>query len=221
MNVINEKLVRSLHTLFEKASERANDQIGETPDDRRTRVAKDGGYKCIHLNSASFFDTMMEMMGNCNITDTKASKMTFVDVGCGVGEKVFFAETLGFNSFGLELRKPLIDSAKRLFRNLGLDTLDFHSDTNAPRLIQGDALEYDYSRFDVIYFYCPLHDTKLQAKLEERIAQTVKLGAIVVPFLARGFFCQHPEKKGENHYTTAAGWKRVDLGRGSSYFTKS
>lgn len=44
-------------------------------------------------------------------------------------------------------------------------------------LINGDAIEFDYSEFDLIYTYQPIIDNKFLRKLYERIRDTMKVGA--------------------------------------------
>ena len=114
---------------------------------------------------------------NCRKTNP-----SFLDVGCGIADKVELAAYAGFVAHGIEFDTYLLRRAKRLF---GItDCRD--SDASAK---QADALKYtDYSKFDVIYFYRPIAEIELQRKLERRIYRQAKLGAYLIP----AFCCNKP-----------------------------
>ena len=188
--------------LFEAASDKANERIGNSKAEKRDRVVEsDGGYKCIHLSIEEFISSVSAMLKKQGIDDEKVNQLTFLDIGCGVGQKVYLAKVFGFQSYGLELREELIKEGKRLFKKLRIiteyDTYDNigRHDTydNIGRhdfvFIQGNALTFpDFAKFDVMYFYCPLFDNKLQVAMELHLAKTAKVGAIVIPKLAKGIF---------------------------------
>ena len=48
-----------------------------------------------------------------------------------------------------------------------------------------DAMTFDYSGFDVIYFYRPFRDSTLEAALERRIWRQAKPGAAVLACSAK------------------------------------
>jgi len=169
--------------VFDNTSEQANSLIGETQYEKSNRVVKkDGGYKCIHLNVMTFIEELNFIIKHFNWTPKQIRKLTFLDIGCGVGQKVYLAGVFGFNAYGLELRQPLIDAGKSLFSEL--------SNWEArDRLIQGNALEFsNYNNYDILYFYCPLFNHELETKMEQRIVDTVtKSGTIVIANLSMLF----------------------------------
>jgi SAM-dependent methyltransferase len=86
----------------------------------------------------------------------------FLDVGCGLGSKVWLAQSLGFDAYGLEINPKYVEVAKEC---VGTEHIICH-----------DGLTYqDYDRFDVIYFYNPMPTDEL----ESVILKTAKDGAIV------------------------------------------
>jgi SAM-dependent methyltransferase len=100
----------------------------------------------------------------------------FLDVGCGVGTKVFLAAHLFTHAVGLEIDPRLLRIAR---------TLDETSLRNSS-FIRGDALAYDdYARYDVLFLYRPFRDDDRQAALERRIAEQTRAGTIIVASVCR------------------------------------
>jgi SAM-dependent methyltransferase len=97
--------------------------------------------------------------------DPRAMTPRFLDVGCGIADKVALAENLGFDASGIEYDEFLLSCAKVLFD---------------PRLIANCALQCNYEGYHVIYFYQPFQDEELQKKLERRIYRQADLGAFIV-----------------------------------------
>lgn len=91
----------------------------------------------------------------------------FLDVGCGPGTKMSIAQTLfGLDAYGIEINPEMAAVAGKLF-----------GDKVAP----GDAMDYSvvYSEADLIWLYRPFRDPTLEYKLEQKIIDTMKPGAIL------------------------------------------
>ena len=175
--------------IFDEESDKANNTIGTTESEKRDRIVRsDGGYKCIHLGVEDFISQVQFVIKELQLTTpAQIANLRFIDVGCGVGQKVFLAHCFGFNAFGLELRKELIDTGEHLFGSMSVSKRYYHE--RGEFFIQGNALTYpDYSRFDIIYFYCPLADDKLEIELEKKIIADAHSGAIVLANLPK-YFC--------------------------------
>ena len=189
---LNIQLLEGVHNIFERSANDANRRIGETKEEKGDRLAKDGGYKCIHLSPESFVSGLSSVIERQKISSARLRNMKFLDVGCGVGEKVYLASLFGLKAFGLELRQELIDEGTQTLKSMGFGGVSYWQDENQVKtpkcFIQGNALDYNYCKFDILYFYCPLYDHDLQAKLERQIAKTAKKGAIVIPYLPHGCF---------------------------------
>lgn len=216
---VNRNLLNAMHSIFEASAQRANNRIGSTETERRDRVVRsDGGYKCIHLDPIYFISMLGDVLQHQKILAENMYGMKFLDIGCGVGEKIYLASLFGLDCYGLELREELINEGKNILQSMG------HGGYNSfyglrPKepscFIHADALTYDYKDFDILYFYCPLCDGNLQVKLEEQIAKTAKVGAIVFTGGSRGCFSYADD-------TLPANWKKIITGHNGNtrYFIR-
>lgn len=92
---------------------------------------------------------------------------TFLDIGCGIGNVLLFAEQMEFDVYGLE-KDPFPCSI----------AIKIHG---PERVVQQDIWEFeDYSRFDVIYYFRPFHDGALERRFERLIEDRLKPGGILI-----------------------------------------
>jgi hypothetical protein len=117
-------------------------------------------------------------------------RATFIDVGSGLGDKVALAQCMGFEAHGVEINEFLVKKANETVPFRVTDAKKYlappvtaHGAEAPPTLYIADALTFDYRGFDVIYYYRPFSDMKLEEKLEKRIWQQAKPGAFVVASL--------------------------------------
>lgn len=110
----------------------------------------------------------------------------FVDLGCGLGDKVVIAGAMGFDALGVEIDPRLVAAGRRLY-DLRRDLEVQHAPGDGPeprapmiRIRRGDVLDVDFGRFEVIYFWRPFADESRQADLERRIWRGVSRGSFVV-----------------------------------------
>jgi SAM-dependent methyltransferase len=95
--------------------------------------------------------------------------VNFLDVGCGPGTKMRIAAGLfGLTVHGVEIDAAMsFEAAKAQFK----DNADIE---------QGDALEYrGYADMDIIWLYRPFRDPLSEFKLEQKILEEMKPGAII------------------------------------------
>lgn len=113
---------------------------------------------------------------------------SFVDVGCGIGDKLLIASKL----FGIEQVTGI---------EYGVEVAEI-ARTKVPEatVIQGDAFEQDFSGYDVIYFYHPISDAQEQARLFMHMYNTAKAGAVLV----EPYFIYHHELQARNTRMRAA-----------------
>ena len=112
----------------------------------------------------------------------------FIDIGCGYGNIVRIAEELKLNSKGIELKKEL----KKYHQGISVDY------TN--------AINYDYSNYDIIYLYRPISSIDKSNELFKQIFTTSKKGAIIIYIFPHDFFsykedlCDVDNKKIKNDF---------------------
>lgn len=133
----------------------------------RDKMTRDnnGAYPYIPLGIEQFLVELEAAMGLLDTADYTNGK-SFIDVGCGVGTKVAFANAYGFKATGVEINLEYVKVARTLLPDLSI--------------IHMDARELDYSSFDVIYFYCPMHNHEFELALEKQIYTTAKKGVIIL-----------------------------------------
>jgi len=98
--------------------------------------------------------------------------MSFLDVGCGIGNILLLANAIGFGkAIGLEFDPFTIEQSKGLWPK-GRDI----------RIEEMDIIKYNgYSLHDVIYFYRPFNCEDKQFALETKIVKQMKIGAYIIP----------------------------------------
>jgi SAM-dependent methyltransferase len=126
-----------------------------------------GEYRFVPLSYSHFYDQIVKVKEL--ISKAPTTKLpSFIDVGSGIGTKLLFASKIMRCSLtGIEITRKYIEIAKKIVPQA--------------KLIHKDALRFDYSAFDIIYFYRPLCDAKKQRELENRIVNTAKSGAYILP----------------------------------------
>jgi len=91
----------------------------------------------------------------------------FLDVGCGLGNKVWIAQTLGFDAYGLEINPKYAEIAGEC--------------VGANRIFNHDGITFpDYDKYDVIYFYNPMPSSEL----ESAILANARKGTIIYHAIA-------------------------------------
>jgi len=92
---------------------------------------------------------------------------TFLDIGCGIGNVLLFAEQVGFDVYGIEKDQYPFHVASAML--------------GKSRISQDDILNYDrYRDFDVVYYFCPLTDGTMQKQFEHQVEDTMRKGAILI-----------------------------------------
>lgn len=142
--------------------------------------AADGAYSYIPIDLDEFFD-MLFTLETClkDDPDYRHSEkphrpLSFVEVGCGHGRNLHLLRSTDRfcmdKIVGFDIALEYIEAGRRYF--------DLEED-----IFVGDAFEFDYGGFDVIYFYRPFSDSTKQKKFEKRVISTMKSGAYIVSSL--------------------------------------
>ncbi|MFK7838447.1 MAG: hypothetical protein AB8B60_19735 [Sulfitobacter sp.] len=97
--------------------------------------------------------------------------LTFCEIGCGIGRNVNLVkrqEVLPVSkAVGFDIIPEYVETAQKLY-GLGED------------VFVHDAMTFDYSGFDLLFFYRPFVDDKLQIKFEKHLIESMKTGAILI-----------------------------------------
>lgn len=107
---------------------------------------------------------------------------SFIDVGCGLGDKSFLASLLGIEkSYGIEYNHHTYEIGQYFLRKFKADLTVYKRSTSIifPHIFQGDAFRHDFSTYDLIYLYVPIYKEKNMHKLYEHISSTMHVGAIL------------------------------------------
>lgn len=173
-------------------------------------------YPCIHLNVHQFMSELEMVNEKFPLTGKR-----FLDVGCGLGQKVYLAHVSQFqmDAHGLELRRNYVRKGNELLQMyLAPETwADRHFpkevEKQPNRILYGNAISFKkYADYDVIYFYRPSPCPKVQEKIERAICKGAKKGAIIIGF---GF-----QSLGYEKFHRKYGIKRID-GLSYSCFIKA
>jgi len=93
----------------------------------------------------------------------------FLDVGCGLGTKMFVAKQEGWDVHGIEINP--------VYAELAANVVGFHE----KRVECCDGIAYDrYGEYDCIYFYTPCRNKDHEVALEQKIYRGARPGAIII-----------------------------------------
>ena len=128
-------------------------------------------------------------------------RKSFVDVGCGIGDKVFLAwlsgifdECIGieYEGFTSSIAMGIAQEGLSKFRphlsieNGHICSEKFRKSEEIPidfGIINADAFDISYRNFDTIYLYHPIADEDLMEKLYEHIFNTMHSKAILLEMM--------------------------------------
>jgi SAM-dependent methyltransferase len=99
----------------------------------------------------------------------------FLDAGCGIGNILLIARYVRLceNIYGLELSDSMIEKAKEFIAPHERTTPYIH-------INKANVMEYDnYGDYDIIYYFCPLKDYKMEMKFERKVEDEMKVGAVL------------------------------------------
>jgi hypothetical protein len=167
--------------------------------DRVNELGSRDRYDFIPYNISSIV-TIFGYLNRGNIETINGNKVNlkrrpnikFLDVGCGIGNIMLLAmtklENIICNFHGIEYDRFYADICRTL---TGAD-IDPYS---LVKVFNRDALDFEhYGDYDIIYFYCPFINPKLQHKLEKKIESQMKVGCIYIPMLKRNMSIRNSEE---------------------------
>ena len=98
--------------------------------------------------------------------EVRKESPTFIDAGCGIGDKIKLANWLGCKAYGVEYSKFLINIATQIHRRIADD------------IFLGDITTFDFSPYDIIYAYNPMQSREGMYAFFNNVHKTAKNGTI-------------------------------------------
>lgn len=132
----------------------------------------------IPLNNNIFINQLSIVLNYIEKNHIELPYNNFLDVGCGIGTKLALAKAVWKHKHnwyhvkyvGIDYNKDLIERGKLIFDGFDDNII----------LKKADGLTFDYSKFGIIYFYCPMSDVKSEIRLERRIKKQMPVGGFLI-----------------------------------------
>lgn len=160
-----------------------NDVTKEQVEEKR----RNGCYPFIPLSMETFIDQVKTV--DLALEVDGVQKRNFIDVGCGIGTKLFAAHAILNETYrsnkkphikGIDIDPNYIKKVEHILANQ-IDL--FYSRRTIVEGIElevADARTYNFAPHNIVYFYCPMLTPALEQVLEARIMKTVRLGSYVL-----------------------------------------
>jgi 2-polyprenyl-3-methyl-5-hydroxy-6-metoxy-1,4-benzoquinol methylase len=124
-------------------------------------------YPFVPMDTRQLFDQLRFTALYLRENSPANEPFTLLDIGCGIGNVMLFAEQMGFDVYGFEKDEYPLRIAQKLM--------------GEERVAQDDLWRYDgYSRFDVIYYFRPLANGGDERRFERMIEDAMRPGAILI-----------------------------------------
>lgn len=143
---------------------------------------KKGSYHYIPIGTSFIIKRFIAIRKWIKIQDEypiKTENNKFLDAGSGIGNVLLLAKAVGLAKHftGIEFNEPTHKMAKKLVNN---------REGNF-KLILDNILTYNkYNNFDILYYYCPLNNRRLEVYFEELIEDAASIGTIIIPMMKLG-----------------------------------
>jgi SAM-dependent methyltransferase len=124
---------------------------------------REQGYPYIRAANRPLANALAEVV---SIVAKPVDAIRFLEVGCGIGTKCEIARLMGMKAFGIDILPAYIDLAQQLYPEC--------------RFTQANALAYDYTPFDAVYYHVPFFEDDLVRQLENRVLSQLPFGAVMI-----------------------------------------
>ncbi len=134
---------------------------------KQTKLETSKEYPFVAMDTRQVFEELLLARDYIVKKDpsTNLQDKRFLDVGCGFGNVMLFAEQMGFDVYGIEKDEASISRALKFF--------------DRSQIINEDIKTFDkYKEFDVVYFFCPL--TEGEREFEEFLEDQIRPEAILI-----------------------------------------
>lgn len=154
--------------IMDRFVESLNGLVGE---DRQSEETKAAGLHGNIRYSTSGFLRHVHAAYRVLLAQAEEGPSTFLDVGCGAGQKMLLARSFFDQTDGVELDENYAAAALEFHRRLATRS----------RVFKEDALEFNgYGEYRVVYLFKPLVKHEALVRIEERIVSGVRPGTILI-----------------------------------------
>lgn len=134
------------------------------------KAIQDHHYEYIPLSEYTFYSIVDKAVKLMKRREVKPE--SFIDIGCGMRDKSMLAFFLfGLEPHGIEYTKQTFDEGEKKY---------WYKPHN---FILGDALEFDYGKYDINYMYCPMRVDDMMYKLYYQVLKTMRVNSVMVSCL--------------------------------------
>lgn len=133
-------------------------------------LSKDSHNKLLGKDSFNYIqielDLIIESLDFINENDNIVNKK-FLDVGSGIGNICYISSLYDLIPEGIELNPVLFEISKQIYPEIKFDNvnvLDFKK----------------YDEYDIIYYYVPFENLKIQDELRKIILDNIKVGGYII-----------------------------------------
>ncbi|MCB2184061.1 MAG: class I SAM-dependent methyltransferase [Desulfobulbaceae bacterium] len=124
-------------------------------------------YPFVPMDTRQLFDQLYFTARYLKQNRPGKKNFSFIDVGCGIGNVMLFAEQMDFDVFGFEKDPYPCEIAKKI---MGED-----------RVREDDIWKFEgYENFDVIYYFRPFPNADMQTRFERMIEDKLTPGGILI-----------------------------------------
>lgn len=124
-------------------------------------------YPFVAMDTRQMFNQIQLVANHLRKRGQQIKSPSFIDIGCGIGNVILVAEQMEFEVFGIEKDPYPYKIARKLM--------------GEEKVAPEDIWNYKkFGDFDVIYYFRPFHDGKLQRKFEHMIEDTLKTGGVLI-----------------------------------------
>lgn len=109
------------------------------------------------------------LLASLELLPAREEPYRFLEVGCGLGTKCEMARFCGLDACGIDIKPEYVRLAAEIFPEC--------------EFAQANALEFDYSPFDLVFYHIPLVDDQLLFQLERRVLSQLRRDRVL--FLTR------------------------------------
>ena len=134
---------------------------------RQSQNDPESEYPFVPMDTRQVYDQVKFVRDLLADTHPQETAPTFLDIGCGIGNVLLFAELMDFAVSGLEKDEHPCSIATRLI--------------GPEHIARQDLWEYDdYHTFDVIYYFRPFHDGAMERRFERYIEDQLRPGGVLI-----------------------------------------